>query len=58
VGPGQGGADTAARAGYENGAGIPHPVYIPQNIRSMANRNCRAVSPGPAPYLCRPNNLI
>jgi hypothetical protein len=25
VGPGQGGADTAARTGDENGAGIPHP---------------------------------
>jgi len=25
VGPGQGGTDTAARTGDENGAGIPHP---------------------------------
>ena len=34
-------------------------LYIPQNIRSMANRDYRAVGPGAAPYRFRPReNLI
>jgi hypothetical protein len=51
VGPGQGGAYAAAGTGNENEARIPHPGIIPQNMRSVANRDDSAKSLVAAPYL-------
>ena len=57
VGPGKGGANTAARTGDENGAGIPHHGIYTAEHTLDGGRDYAGMSLGAAPYLSRLRQL-